>query len=111
MAGSKKSADTAIRGKQMPLGGSALDSRNQEDDYTPHQLSSKAPFRGGGDDVDDELPTELTSNDRFSGEDRFTNHSHDPRIGTHNRTYEPAEGETGTGGDDEDESDDNLGGE
>ena len=89
----------------MPLGGSALATRNQEDDYTPHQLSSKAPFRGGGDDVDDELPTEMTSNDRFSGEDRFTNRSHDPRIGTHNRTYEPAEapGAGDAGSDDEDD--------
>ena len=33
----------------------------------------------------------MSTNDRFSDEDRFTNRSHDPRIGTHNRTYEPAE--------------------
>ena len=95
----------AIRGKQMPLGGSALSTRNEEDDYTPPQLSSKAPFRGGGGDADDELPTELSTNDRFSDEDRFTNRSHDPRIGTHNRTYEPAEAPKAGGADSDDEED------
>jgi hypothetical protein len=89
----------------MPLGGSALADRNQEDDYTPHQLSARAPFRGGGDDIDDELPTEMSTNDRFSGEDRFTNHSHDPRIGTHNRTYEPAEAQGEAGSESSDQED------
>ncbi len=104
--GPNKTADiAAIRGKQLPLGGSALATRNEEDDYTPHQLSSKAPFRGGGAEVDDELPTEMSTNGRFSDEDRFTNHSHDPRIGTHNRTYEPAEAPARGGAESDDDED------
>ena len=31
------------------------------------------------------------SDERWNDEDRLTNKSGDPRIGTHRRTYEPAE--------------------
>ena len=63
-----------------------------EDAYTPTQTSLKAPFRADGRDQqsDQELtPGDLS--DRWNAEDRFTNKSGDPRIGTHGRAYEPGE--------------------
>ena len=36
------------------------------------------------------------SDERWNDEDRFTNKSGDPRIGTHRRTYEPAEPNAGS---------------
>ena len=60
--------------------------------YTPPATSSKASFRSDGSDRqrDQEL-TPATADDRFLDEDRYTNKSGDPRIGTHGRTYEPGE--------------------
>jgi hypothetical protein len=83
----------AVRTRK-PLGGVA-DAALQGDDYEPQQASAHAPFRStGGDDrsIDEQLPAEMTTNDQFSDEDHFTNHSGDPRIGTHNRSYEPPAG-------------------
>jgi hypothetical protein len=63
-----------------------------EQTYTPTQTSLKGPFRASGADRgrDQEL-AEGVADDRWKDEDRFTNKSGDPRIGTHGRTYEPGE--------------------
>jgi hypothetical protein len=63
-----------------------------EDTYTPPQTSLKAGFRADGADRhrDQELLPE-SADDRWNDEDRFTNKSGNPRIGTHGRTYEPGE--------------------
>jgi hypothetical protein len=60
--------------------------------YTPSATSSKAGFRSDGADHqrDQELATGV-ADDRWNDEDRLTNKSGDPRIGTHRRTYEPGE--------------------
>ena len=61
--------------------------------YTPSQTSLKAPFRASGDErLRDQEFTPRTADDRFNDEDRLTNKSGDPRIGTRGRTYEPNEG-------------------
>ena len=60
--------------------------------YTPTQTSLKAPFRASG--ADHQRDQEFAggvADDRWNDEDRFTNKSGDPRIGTHGRTYEPGE--------------------
>jgi len=60
--------------------------------YTPKQTSIKGPFRTSGDDHerDQELAGGYVE-ERWNDEDRFTNKSGDPRIGTHHRKYEPGE--------------------
>lgn len=60
--------------------------------YTPPATSSKAGFRSNGADHqrDQEFAMGI-ADDRWNDEDQFTNKSGDPRIGTHRRTYEPAE--------------------
>jgi len=60
--------------------------------YTPSATSSKASFRSDGADHqnDQELAFGVVD-DRWNEEDRFTNKSGDPRIGTHGRSYEPGE--------------------
>jgi hypothetical protein len=61
------------------------------DAYSPTQTSLKAPFRADGSDhQSDQEFGNGPENDRWRNEDRFTNKSGDPRIGTHGRTYEPA---------------------
>jgi hypothetical protein len=60
--------------------------------YTPPATSSKASFRSDG--SDHQLDQEFAfgrGDTRWNDEDRFTNKSGDPRIGTHRRTYEPDE--------------------
>lgn len=60
--------------------------------YTPHQTSVKGPFRtSGGDRQRDQEFAEGFADERFNDEDRVTNKSGDPRIGTHRRKYEPGE--------------------
>jgi len=61
-------------------------------EYTPPMTSSKASFRSDGEDRerDQEFAFERPDN-RWNDEDRYTNKSGDPRIGTHRRTYEPDE--------------------
>jgi hypothetical protein len=62
--------------------------------YTPTQTSLKAPFRATGRDrQNDQEHGRGPENDRWRDEDRLTNKSGDPRIGTHGRTYEPNETE------------------
>ena len=60
--------------------------------YTPHDTSSKAGFRSDGRDHQRDQEFAMgVADDRWNDEDRLTNKSGDPRIGTHRRTYEPAE--------------------
>jgi hypothetical protein len=60
--------------------------------YTPPATSSKAGFRSDGSDHQRDQEFAMgVSDDRWNDEDQFTNKSGDPRIGTHRRTYEPAE--------------------
>ena len=62
------------------------------DAYTPPVTSSKASFRSDGSDhqLDQEFANGRADT-RWRDEDRITNKSGDPRIGTHRRTYEPEE--------------------
>ena len=64
--------------------------------YSPMQTSLKAGFRATGEDQhrDQELANGYID-ERWNNEDRFTNKSGDPRIGTHGRSYEPGEHRTG----------------
>ena len=63
--------------------------------YTPSDTSSKASFRSDGADHQKDQEFALgVADDRWNDEDRITNKSGDPRIGTHRRTYEPAEART-----------------
>ena len=57
--------------------------------YTPPHTSGKASFRSDGADHerDQEFATGVDES-RWNDEDRYTNKSNDPRIGTHGRTYE-----------------------
>ena len=78
-------ARPAIRQTDIPL--DALDR-----EYTPPVTSSKTSFRSDG--ADRERDQEFAfgrPGDRWNDEDRYTNKSGDPRIGTHRRTYEPGE--------------------
>lgn len=60
--------------------------------YTPSATSSKASFRSDGRDHQSDQEFALgMADERWNDEDRFTNKSGDPRIGTHRRTYEPEE--------------------
>lgn len=62
--------------------------------YSPNQTSLKGPFRASGaDHSSDQEYARGYSDDRWNDEDRYTNKSGDPRIGTHGRTYEPGEKE------------------
>lgn len=63
-----------------------------EQAYTPAQTSLKGPFRtSGADRQRDQEFSRGASDSRWKDEDRLTNKSGDPRIGTHGRTYEPGE--------------------
>lgn len=60
--------------------------------YTPTQTSLKAGFRADGADRQrDQEMSRGIADERWNDEDRLTNKSGDPRIGTHGRTYEPGE--------------------
>lgn len=60
--------------------------------YTPPFTGGKAGFRSDGTDhQNDQEFAYGVSDERWNDEDRFTNKSGDPRIGTHRRTYEPGE--------------------
>lgn len=60
--------------------------------YTPKQTSLKTSFRANGAprQQDQELASGYVET-RWNDEDRLTNRSGDPRIGTHHRKYEPGE--------------------
>jgi hypothetical protein len=60
--------------------------------YMPTQTSMKAGFReSGADHQRDQEFAKGAADTRWNDEDRLTNKSGDPRIGTHGRTYEPGE--------------------
>ena len=60
--------------------------------YTPRQTSLKASFRSDGKDRQrDQEFASGHAESRWNDEDRLTNRSGDPRIGTHRRKYEPEE--------------------
>jgi hypothetical protein len=60
--------------------------------YSPRDTSGKAGFRStGADHQRDQDFAPGAGNDTWKDEDRLTNKSNDPRIGTHGRTYEPGE--------------------
>ncbi len=72
--------------------------RDLEEAYTPKQTSLKAGFRSSGaDHQSDQEYARGVSDDRWNEEDRMTNKSGDPRIGTHGRTYEPGEARAARG--------------
>lgn len=63
--------------------------------YTPPFTGAKAGFRSDGTDMhSDQEFAYGVSDERWNDEDRYTNKSGDPRIGTHRRTYEPGEART-----------------
>jgi hypothetical protein len=60
--------------------------------YTPPFTGGKAGFRSDGEDHQNDQEFAFgVSDERWNDEDRLTNKSGDPRIGTHRRTYEPGE--------------------
>jgi hypothetical protein len=61
--------------------------------HTVQQTSVKTSFRSDGNDRhrDQEFARGVSDDERWNDEDRITNKSGDPRIGTHGRTYEPGE--------------------
>ena len=60
--------------------------------YTPPFTGGKAGFRSDGEDhQNDQEFAYGVADERWNDEDRLTNKSGDPRIGTHRRTYEPGE--------------------
>jgi hypothetical protein len=60
--------------------------------YTPPFTGGKAGFRSdGADHQNDQEFAYGVADERWNDEDRLTNKSGDPRIGTHRRTYEPVE--------------------
>ena len=63
-----------------------------EKTYTPRQTSLKASFRSTGKERqrDQEFASGYVET-RWNDEDKLTNRSGDPRIGTHRRKYEPEE--------------------
>ena len=68
-----------------------------ENAYTPADTSSKASFRSSGQDHHDDQEFAMgMADERWNDEDRLTNKSGDPRIGTHGRTYEPEEDRAGS---------------
>ena len=57
--------------------------------YTPTQTSLKASFRTTGEDQQrDQEFVAGYADERWNEEDRLTNKSGDPRIGTHGQRYE-----------------------
>lgn len=63
----------------------------REGEYVPRQQSMQ-PLEGTpkGRDRDEEAkPFEAKKNEEFKDEDRLTNKTGDPRIGTHSRKWEP----------------------
>ena len=83
--GTAKAARVARREPDIPMDQIA-------DTYTPTQTSLKAGFRATGEDRSrDQDYAKGAADTRWNDEDRMTNKSGDPRIGTHGRTYEPGE--------------------
>lgn len=87
MASAPKPARTTRREADIPMDVIA-------NHYTP-RTGGKAGFRSdGADHQNDQEFAYGVADERWNDEDRLTNKSGDPRIGTHRRTYEPAETRT-----------------
>ena len=94
-------APTPVRTGEAPVLQHASRPRRLETDvpidqlesaYAPPQTSLKASFRSdGSDQQSDQEIVPGYADERWNNEDVFTNKSGDPRIGTHDRTYEPGE--------------------
>ena len=90
-ARSSKSAPVAAPVRRRPVRPDVpLDALGEA--YSPTQTSLKTPFRNDGADRerDQEFSRGIAA-ERWKDEDRFTNKSGDPRIGTHHRKYEQGE--------------------
>jgi len=96
----EKRATPALPKPRRPGNGKARPTRRQPDipleilerTYTPKQTSLKASFRTTGEERErDQELARGYADERWNEEDRFTNKSGDPRIGTHHRKYEPNE--------------------
>jgi hypothetical protein len=93
-------APRQVKPKKRPAAKAARPIRREADipldvldkTYTPRQTSLKSAFRSSGEDRsrDQELASGYIET-RWNDEDRLTNRSGDPRIGTHHRKYEPGE--------------------
>jgi len=65
-------------------------------EYLPAQTGLKSGFRSDGADMHrDQEFASRSLDERWNEEDRFTNRTGDPRIGTHRRSYEPAKKRSG----------------
>lgn len=88
MTSAPKKARTTRRESDIPM--DVL-----SDTYTPPFTGGKAGFRSdGADHGNDQEFAYGVSDERWNDEDRLTNKSGDPRIGTHRRSYEPGEART-----------------
>jgi hypothetical protein len=70
---------------------------HRDDAFSPSQRSAKAPFDRNRAEKPRDLESDLMigmADERFNEEDRYTNKSGDPRIGTHGRSYEREEKRT-----------------
>ncbi|HET7435590.1 MAG TPA: hypothetical protein VFN10_12855 [Thermoanaerobaculia bacterium] len=84
-AGGQKAQRVARRQADIPM--DVLDKT-----YTPGHTSSRSSFRDdGADHHSDQEFAAGVADERWNDEDRLTNKSNDPRIGTHGRAYEPGE--------------------
>ena len=89
----------AVRPRQRATANTARPTKREPDipldvldrTYTPKQTSLKAPFRTDGGDRQRDQELTPGYDDTWNEEDKFTNKSGDPRIGTHHRKYEPGE--------------------
>ena len=100
---SKEAAAAApppVKPKKRPAAKASRPARREADipfdvlnkTYIPKQTSLKSGFRASGEDRsrDQEFASGYIET-RWNDEDRLTNRSGDPRIGTHHRKYEPGE--------------------
>ena len=91
-AASRKQEDSSVRHARPAHRQTDIPIDQIEEAYIPTQTSLKGPFRASGDERQrDQEHGRGISDDRWNDEDRITNKSGDPRIGTHGRTYEPGE--------------------
>ncbi len=99
-----READAAVEKKQLKVIKSLARATKRTTDipmeqlakaYTPKQTNGKASFRADGNDKQRDQDRGM-DDERWNDEDRLTNKSGDPRIGTHGRSYEPGETSKGT---------------
>jgi hypothetical protein len=93
LRGAKKSPSQTTTGRPQPQ----RHSRRVSESFTLSELEATVPSQQnrapsfashhGHDYVDQEVAVTMSVEDRWNDEDRLTNRSNDPRIGTHGRTY------------------------